>query len=1518
MNDANKKYLDSLSTELNKTNGLSKTAELIEKTQKELFAIFDDKNEKYDDKDLEKLETIKEQLEDKKNTFKEQYNQRDTVINYFIDTDIEDFLLPFKDIQSAETISGAAIKPKYKTNKYADEAKKMIDRYCMLANIKKDQKDNLLAKGKLVFSNGYTKKSIREFIQGFDPIQHTEDDMHAGAIKHVLTIAIAIHTLTEDKQYNDKNPNYQKLQKALEEIKENINPTVVWLLYTNHMIDRIDQIVEKNKKSKTTTTTPATTTTPGATKTATTTTPVNKASTGKTTVTKTNILQVEQSAQTENRNNTKRTSKEIFGKEQQVFVAYDKIKLVSTDKNIQYKTTKAKFKNSKMIQVTSKGKSCSLISIDIKDNSIKIGIKPIAGIIKFADEEMLKSFPIKIEVPVYTKDDKGNRVEKTITINYTLPKDLDVTKIKTDIQKGKYATLQDIQDIKESVKGNTEGIRKINTNITDMKKEIEAIKELLKKNPKAVSDSDIKKLQEENKKLQEDTKKQIDEATKKMSEDASKIQEEIKKITEQLEAKKKTRKTKTQAEKDAAKAKAEQDLQDALQRLSGVDNSKTAIEQLHQRHKEVIQKIETKSGQDRDKIEQAYTDKIQRLTNAINTLIQRIEELQKKPSLKELQNCEIAHNDLQTQIQEAEKELESLEDFEQNLQNQTNINNTQDPDKDDNNSESEPNNDQDPVNPDDQEPQDPGTIQDDIGEIKDDIASISNVTNISYQEAERKVEEYMRDKIHHMAWYNMPGRLYYFMMRKRHKEHEIHKMIKDKQWFTFEGDKKFAVDRHQLQLHEGFDNTIDNLVTITQNNYPNAYTEINKLVERYVNRPNFSVNAMTDNVFETEFDRIIMDEDMDTTTPTLKQIMEKNDMAHVSSNILHRTRMFKDHQAMVQGIIKSIEEVDNKVLSGQILSADQNAALSKLCKPMIQKYITTYDTIPDFMKVRGLDINDPALIEKIKLDQAHNAALTVIAAQSLRLKIQILNKGKAAYQLGDQDHGIITKAGQFRDGHWIDNTFKWPKSRAVAHRLFGATKLAGTAWVIAGFGLTSPLAIGVATGATVFGRTLITKFSHYTKEYEGQARNHAVNVEKYNEAQDRLQKRVDRGELKWFHRYFWNEKGEARRHRERYTATTHKNMILSQTLAGDIKQYVNIVWQLDTTQQTNLQNAVYEALARIDLYKQTGQNFAGSNQFDQAEDDIRKLYNVANLGAQRLGIDIKNTAYTRDPNYTRHYGRLKRNFDKTFNEFQSRRRKMWWSRAVLRWMVSGGLSYLSHYLFDKKEVITNKNETEIGGNTEHFELSKYNGHELVVPTADLKTDFDSFTGTISSGSQVHVDIGIGTDGTRVANIGKYATDLATTKTQLETYVTSWPFSQATKDNVKAIIDGTSNSSLSDISVKRTTDLTAAGKTNLVPGNPDLAQLRFLEGIEQALKSTASTNATNIGTIDFNFDFDQAASIAGTTYKTPNERLFTTCWKILTEDNKVNVIERAYGMPIPFDNTYKTPNGRDTTGKGATV
>lgn len=105
-------------------------------------------------------------------------------------------------------------------------------------------------------------------------------------------------------------------------------------------------------------------------------------------------------------------------------------------------------------------------------------------------------------------------------------------------------------------------------------------------------------------------------------------------------------------------------------------------------------------------------------------------------------------------------------------------------------------------------------------------------------------------------------------------------------------------------------------------------------------------------------------------------------------------------------------------------------------------------------------------------------------------------------------------------------------------------------------------------------------------------------------------------------------------------------------------------------------------------------------------------------------------------------------------------------------MVSGGLSYLSHYLFDKKEVITNKNETEIGGNTEHFELSKYNGHELVVPSADLKTDFDSFTGTIPSGSQVHVDIGIGTDGTRVANIGKYATDLATTKTQLEAYVTS--------------------------------------------------------------------------------------------------------------------------------------------------
>lgn len=83
-----------------------------------------------------------------------------------------------------------------------------------------------------------------------------------------------------------------------------------------------------------------------------------------------------------------------------------------------------------------------------------------------------------------------------------------------------------------------------------------------------------------------------------------------------------------------------------------------------------------------------------------------------------------------------------------------------------------------------------------------------------------------------------------------------------------------------------------------------------------------------------------------------------------------------------------------------------DTALSTHCRPLIEKYIRTYDQMPRFIE----EINKERIRlgqPKIKIDDpdfytnvlAHKAVLTQISTQTLKMKLQIIRKGEAAYKI---------------------------------------------------------------------------------------------------------------------------------------------------------------------------------------------------------------------------------------------------------------------------------------------------------------------------------------------------------------------------------------------------------------------------------------------------------------------------------------------------------------------------------------
>lgn len=110
-----------------------------------------------------------------------------------------------------------------------------------------------------------------------------------------------------------------------------------------------------------------------------------------------------------------------------------------------------------------------------------------------------------------------------------------------------------------------------------------------------------------------------------------------------------------------------------------------------------------------------------------------------------------------------------------------------------------------------------------------------------------------------------------------------------------------------------------------------------------------------------------------------------------------------------------------------------DAALDTTCRPLIADYITKYNKMPDFLKQMGISFDKKDVVKEIREKQKHDRALLQIARQTIKLKIQILNKGEEAYSV-DEKLNVAAKIGR-----WIDDpvrNVRWFKKHPGFKKMF--------------------------------------------------------------------------------------------------------------------------------------------------------------------------------------------------------------------------------------------------------------------------------------------------------------------------------------------------------------------------------------------------------------------------------------------------------------------------------------------------
>ena len=627
-------------------------------------------------------------------------------------------------------------------------------------------------------------------------------------------------------------------------------------------------------------------------------------------------------------------------------------------------------------------------------------------------------------------------------------------------------------------------------------------------------------------------------------------------------------------------------------------------------------------------------------------------------------------------------------------------------------------------------------IPDPVIEQKEWVATISNVTQVNRAIVQREADEELRQRYEDTSWFNFVWKANLFLRRKFIKDRMVNKKMRGRKGMDWSDASQAAADRHQIEEQNNLADRMKVVIRdIDSANYPETRRRLDNLLGRLTWKPTTVPpwqREITDDNFKTEFQNIL---DMswkifDRTRPgtatstnrrPMSDIIKSNNIGQLSTNILMQANKFREQQFLTWWIADHIARNPWETA----------ASFDTYCRNAIKKYVDTYNDMPDFLEQMWVKLDDVDASKEIKRLQAHNWALTMIAAQSLKLRIQMLDDWWEAYNVKKQ-WWVLTKIGRFFDDPtWGENTKfgRWMNKHQNIKEAFWWIWWGAKLWAMMtpAFLLAPmwPLAVASWVGGMSFLTTLVKKKAHYERENRSYQRMQATNLTDYRNKRTQLANEV--AWMKWREGRFWGKKARVRDQYKDYVLTTQDQLSLSPDLLSRIERRLQDSTALSSAEQINLAADLADGLARLDYHKKSGQNFLGSDNPLRAEEEYRALQNAVMWGAKRLGISV-NDLRARSP-YDAYYNNTVRLIeDGTGDEFdnqgylQARKRfknrsnTKSWMGALKAWAVSFGLSYLASSLasWTKTETVETKTNMHHWQTGWEYNLGDYNESSFVT------------------------------------------------------------------------------------------------------------------------------------------------------------------------------------------------------------
>lgn len=754
-------------------------------------------------------------------------------------------------------------------------------------------------------------------------------------------------------------------------------------------------------------------------------------------------------------------------------------------------------------------------------------------------------------------------------------------------------------------------------------------------------------------------------------------------------------------------------------------------------------------------------------------------------------------------------------------------------------------------------------------------------TDVHRERVSLETEEELRDKYKNLGRYNIPQRAYLFLSRWAKRKRMIKEKMDALTGKAFSGiqslDEKTgdASDRHELELQHKLD-SVEKANRVSIQN-----VQVNDLCKEYLKW------TISDTQFQTQFNTIV---DADANIQTILQWQK---ITHIWTNILEK---LKQQKARI-----TLNTFVEKEFSTYLVDSDQTHI--NAINTQVTNYIKQYQVNPEFMGDYQDAINNiPWAKNKLEQYLKHQSAIMNMQISNVKMNIDILTKGKSAYQIDNKDRN---KWLWYKIGHALDKLPRWVQTGWFIWLSVWTGILTGWLGAVAAAAITTWV-----SASAVWGMNALKKRTHYTKEQHTHEKNVVTD---YRNEQARLQEWQNRALSG--KRYNWKTY-KAKRQLALYDQTTQENIQISNNISEVITDLSSKVEALNTRELNYLKKNLIQWKVRLDYYRERWHNFLASNEKEVIEKDMKRLEKSIILGTNKLWIslnDIKNQQATDDNGTNLTYASIRKDLESSYNkslvQFKRERRVLAAKYGIGTALLSGWISLGMQYLlwtgvFSQKwtEWITGSTNTKSVSDT--FDLGK---HEL-LDTGTKNNIYNTWTNAFSestapSWSTVTFTYGSWTDAVNVIP-GRLTPEVYSSK-----------LSSVINHINQLWLDSNTKTALIDHINSRPWE--ASWSTSNFT-NDALHGMRCLETIEQSAKALA--DSWRSGDLLLNIKYDQALDIVGSSkVANASERVANAVFSIKTPDIPwLSESTRGRFLQFPvFFNTFKDRLDQKKDGEHAT-